>query len=162
VEKHLDVDKTRRSIDLLEDHGISVKGFFMLGFPTETVEELNATVEFALQSKMSMASFFTVVPQPGTPLYDLAAKENPQALDVVCNHELQGGGAYRSNDSWYQLAYGYPLANLTRSANWRFYFGHPQRIFKLLRRSSWLTVLRSARSILNVLMPFRIHRGSKK
>lgn len=162
VEKHLDVEKTRRSIDMLEEHGISVKGFFMLGFPTETVEELNATVNFALQSKMSMASFFTVVPQPGTPLYDLAAKENPQALDVVCNHELQGGGAYRSSESWYQLAYGYPLATLTRSANWRFYFGHPRRILKLLKRSSWLTVLRSSRSILNVLMPFRIHRSSRK
>lgn len=162
VEKHLDVEKTRQSIDLLEHYGISVKGFFMLGFPTETVEELNATVEFALQSKMSMASFFTVVPQPGTPLYDLAAKENPVALEQVCRHELQGGGAYRSNASWYELAYGYRLGRLSRSANWRFYFGHPRRILKLLKRSSWLTVLRSARSILNVLLPFRIHRSSKK
>ena len=162
VEKHLDVEKTRRSIDMLEEHGISVKGFFMLGFPTETVEELNATVNFALQSKMSMASFFTVVPQPGTPLYDLAAKENKVALDKVCNNELEGGGAYRSNDSWYQLAYGYPLSKLTRSANWRFYFGHPRRMLKLLKRSSWLTVLRSSRSILNVLLPFRIRRGSNK
>ena len=134
----------------------------MLGFPTETVEELNATVNFALQSKMSMASFFTVVPQPGTPLYDLAAKENKVALDKVCNNELEGGGAYRSNDSWYQLAYGYPLSKLTRSANWRFYFGHPRRMLKLLKRSSWLTVLRSSRSMLNVLLPFRIRRGSNK
>lgn len=162
VEKHLDVEKTRHSINLLEQYGISVKGFFMLGFPTETEEELNATVDFALQSRMSMASFFTVVPQPGTPLYDLAAREDQRALDLVCDHELQGGGAYRSNDSWYQLAYGYPLAKLTRSANWRFYFGHPRRLFKLLYRSSWITVLRSSRSILNVLLPFRIHRSSKK
>jgi anaerobic magnesium-protoporphyrin IX monomethyl ester cyclase len=162
VEKHLDVEKTRRSIDMLEEHGISVKGFFMLGFPTETVEELNATVNFALQSKMSMASFFTVVPQPGTPLYDLAAKENRVALDQVCSNELEGGGAYRSNDSWYQLAYGYSLSKLTRSANWRFYFGHPRRIAKLLKRSSWLTILRSFRSIFNVLLPFRIRRSSNK
>ena len=42
----------------------------MLGFPTETPEEMKATIEYAAKSELTQAYFFNVVPQPGTPLYD--------------------------------------------------------------------------------------------
>ena len=48
------------------------RGFFMIGFPTETVEEVTQTIEFAKASSLCGATFFTVVYFPGTELYRLA------------------------------------------------------------------------------------------
>jgi tRNA A37 methylthiotransferase MiaB len=45
----------------------------MLGFPTETAEELEATINFALTTPMTLAYFFTVIPQPNTPLFALGS-----------------------------------------------------------------------------------------
>jgi len=79
VGKHLNIDKTSNDRPS-QSRGISVTGFFMVGFPTETVAEMEATVQFALRSKLALTNFFMVIPQPETPIYALAAKENQQAL----------------------------------------------------------------------------------
>ena len=75
VEKHLDIEKTKKAIALMQKRDIQVNGFFMLGFPTETQEEIQATIDFAVDSDLTMAHFFLVVPQPGTPVSDLAVKQ---------------------------------------------------------------------------------------
>jgi radical SAM superfamily enzyme YgiQ (UPF0313 family) len=43
-------------------------GFFMLGFPGETREEMKQTVDFAVRSDLLTAKFFQVIPYPGTEL----------------------------------------------------------------------------------------------
>ncbi|MBZ0253516.1 MAG: B12-binding domain-containing radical SAM protein, partial [Candidatus Methylomirabilis sp.] len=70
IEKHNDLDKVRRTINEAYKAGIIVKGFFMLGFPTETPEEIEATIDFAVKSRCLISGFFTVVPFPGSTLYD--------------------------------------------------------------------------------------------
>jgi len=65
IEKNLDVEKARRAIEYFDEAGFIVAGFFMLGFPTETPKEIWDTIRFALRSRLSVAQFFTVVPQPG-------------------------------------------------------------------------------------------------
>src|SRR5690606_7418743 len=81
IQKNLDPDKAFWAIGELDRRGVAVTGFFMLGFPTETLAEMEATVRFALRAGLTQAYFFRVVPQPETPLYDLAAKENLPALE---------------------------------------------------------------------------------
>ena len=44
----------------------------MMGFPTETEEELLLTMNFALQSKLSQANFYLVIPFEKTELWELA------------------------------------------------------------------------------------------
>ena len=46
-------------------------GFFMFGFPTETLEEARSTVDLALRSPLHEALFFIVTPFAGTGLYEL-------------------------------------------------------------------------------------------
>ncbi|MFC1529581.1 B12-binding domain-containing radical SAM protein [Gemmatimonadota bacterium] len=72
IQKNLDLDRIRESIALSSRKGILSRGFFMIGFPTETEEEALMTVEFATSSDLVMAMFFTVVYFPGTPLFRLA------------------------------------------------------------------------------------------
>lgn len=127
IQKNLDIEKVQGFIDYAHEAGILVKGYFMLGFPTETEEELKATIRFALRSNLTFASFFTVIPQPGTPLHRLAQQENPDALALI------ESGDYYQTKGYYETATGFPLARVTRWAYIRFYLGSPARTIRLLR-----------------------------
>lgn len=73
--KRITPEMTRSVVHRLTEHGISIKGYFILGFPTETREELNATVRqvFDLwdiaedKPGCFRASVFEFRPYPGTP-----------------------------------------------------------------------------------------------
>jgi anaerobic magnesium-protoporphyrin IX monomethyl ester cyclase len=47
-------------------YGINTLGFFMIGFPSETIEEINMTIRFACQSELDEALFSIVIPYAGT------------------------------------------------------------------------------------------------
>lgn len=49
--------------------GMKVRGFFMIGFPGETREEVERTVQYARDIDLSVANFSIVTPFPGTALY---------------------------------------------------------------------------------------------
>jgi len=72
IRKNLDLQKTIRNIELTDKYGIMTLGFFMLGFPTETREELKKTIDFAVHSKLHAANFFAVQPYEGTELGEIA------------------------------------------------------------------------------------------
>ena len=72
IRKNLNLERIAEAISLSTAKGISTKGFFMIGFPTETEEEALMTIEFAKNSDLVQALFFTVVYFPGTPLFELA------------------------------------------------------------------------------------------
>jgi anaerobic magnesium-protoporphyrin IX monomethyl ester cyclase len=72
LRKNIRLEKIEHNIALARRHGIFCLGFFMLGFPTETREELQATLDFAIRSKLHAANFFVVNPFEGTDLADQA------------------------------------------------------------------------------------------
>ncbi len=50
--------------------GIEVRGFFMIGFPDETLPEVMRTVEYASNLDLAVTAFALVTPLPGTQLYN--------------------------------------------------------------------------------------------
>ncbi len=68
IRKNLDTEKVRENIAIAAEIGIFTWGFFMLGFPGETLEQMEKTVRFAIESKLHGAFFFLVIPFPGTAL----------------------------------------------------------------------------------------------
>jgi radical SAM superfamily enzyme YgiQ (UPF0313 family) len=132
VEKHLDLEHAKKAIGYCDDRGMVVQGFFMLGFPTETTEEMAATVRFARKSRLTMAYFFSVVPQPETPLFDLAKTEDATALEAAMADERRTQ-SYRADCAWYERAYGIDLSRVLQRAYSGFY-GSPRRIAKIVRR----------------------------
>ncbi|AUS79817.1 B12-binding domain-containing radical SAM protein [Actinoalloteichus sp. AHMU CJ021] len=75
IDKRIDPGMTQRVVRRLTERGISVKGYFILGFPTETVAEIDSTVRLvhelwnlteALPGRFR-ASAFEYRPYPGTP-----------------------------------------------------------------------------------------------
>lgn len=56
-------------------YGLKIGGNYMLGYPDETREEIEATVDLARKHKAAgihWCNFYAVLPLPGTPLFDLA------------------------------------------------------------------------------------------
>jgi radical SAM superfamily enzyme YgiQ (UPF0313 family) len=131
IKKHLRVDKTQQAIRWMADRGVLIRGFFMLGFPTETLAEIESTIDYAVKSGLSQAYFFNVVPQPGTPLYDLALEENAAALESQTLQE------YNTNNVWYAAAYGVNMQKIMKRGYFRFYVLTPSRWVRLIRMMPW-------------------------
>jgi radical SAM superfamily enzyme YgiQ (UPF0313 family) len=80
IGKHLDIDKFLRGVRWATDRGVYAHGFMMLGFPTETEEEMQATLDVACNSRLHGAGFFSVIAYPDTELYAYVAKHVPDKL----------------------------------------------------------------------------------
>ena len=72
VRKNLNLEKAKRNIELVVSRGINVNGFFMMGFLNETEEDIMQTIEFAVSSRLIIASFFILTPFPNTEIYQQA------------------------------------------------------------------------------------------
>ena len=70
IQKNVDLDRLEQVIEWLDEKDIIASGFFMLGFPSETEEEMDATIKWALNSRLHTANFYRVLPNPGTELRD--------------------------------------------------------------------------------------------
>lgn len=81
--KNLNIPKFLLGIEKMARRGVYTNGFCMMGFPTETEEELQMTIDTACNSMLHTASFFTVIPFPGTALYFWLQKNRPEKLRNV-------------------------------------------------------------------------------
>jgi len=97
IKKRVNLDKLKRMITVTSrEAGIITQGYFMLGFPGETREELEQTVRYAIDSDLDIASFFVVNPFAGTELGRMAKQERTsgyydvsQSLCEVSAEELR-------------------------------------------------------------------------
>lgn len=71
--------------------GIGTWGFFIIGFPDETAEEIETTIRFAREIELDFAEFFIASAYPGSPLCEYA-KEH----DLIMM------------DDWADISYGNP------------------------------------------------------
>ncbi|MFH1530480.1 MAG: radical SAM protein [Pseudomonadota bacterium] len=90
VGKHNDLGRIRESIRALVRRNILTSGFFMIGFPTETAAELDATIRWALDSELHTANFFRVIPFPGCRLRDQAVADGLDVEEVDQAYEGAG------------------------------------------------------------------------
>ena len=73
-QKGFSIKQVRETIDITSKTGISSYGYFMMGYPTETIETVEDTInlakDLALNHGLDSAGFSIVTPFPGTPLYE--------------------------------------------------------------------------------------------
>jgi radical SAM superfamily enzyme YgiQ (UPF0313 family) len=112
--KRITPDMTRTVLRRLTARGISVKGYFILGFPTETREELDATIRHICelwdiadnQPGRFRASVFEFRPYPGTPEWHrltTTGRYDPKQLLDYTAVDLTGAGldeAMRGRDEF--------------------------------------------------------------
>ena len=72
IKKATTTDLVRKGVRMTQEAGIDVRGFFMIGFPTETKEEILQTIDFAKELDVDVAQFMVSTPFPGTEMWEIA------------------------------------------------------------------------------------------
>jgi anaerobic magnesium-protoporphyrin IX monomethyl ester cyclase len=124
IKKRLDISKTKKAVEFTSKYNILTYGFFMLGFPTETLEEIHQTINLACSTKLHMATFPQVLPFPGTELFTKAIEICPEFKDY--SDKLD----YETNESFYSLCNKIDLKKIQSMAYRKFYF-NPARLIKM-------------------------------
>jgi len=86
IRKDLDLDKAKYIIHYTVRQGIVTGGYFMLGFPEETKDQMLATIRFAKELPFHLADFFYVTPRPHTPLFE-ELKSKHAGLEKAVIHQ---------------------------------------------------------------------------
>ena len=76
INKRLPLETIYPSIENAKKAGMLVHTFWIIGYPGETYEEIQKTVDFAMNSGADSFSFAILSPLPGTPIYRKVIKEN--------------------------------------------------------------------------------------
>ncbi|MBL7197036.1 MAG: radical SAM protein [Candidatus Omnitrophica bacterium] len=137
IKKGLSLDKANKIIRICEKEEIRTQASFILGFPFETVDTINETIEFAKKLSPAVAIFFSLIPFPGSEIFDslplekkfVSLEEWSQA--VATNTKVKSYNDKISSEE---------LNNLINKAYLKFYLRPKQflRIIKTLRSSSEL------------------------
>ncbi|MBS1855789.1 MAG: radical SAM protein, partial [Acidobacteria bacterium] len=129
VRKNLKADKARQSVEWARKHGIEVSGFFMIGFPGETVAEVRETLDFAVGAPFDAIFISLVAPFKGTKL----------RTDMIAGRfgEIDGEGK-AALDNLFPVVHNQALPRelllkMQREAYWRFY-ARPRAVWNLTRK----------------------------
>jgi radical SAM superfamily enzyme YgiQ (UPF0313 family) len=125
IRKNLDIEKTVKAIRFASKEGLITRGFFMVGFPTETFDEIKDTVRFPHHLPLSTISIFSVVPFKGTQLHELARS----TMDRSVHERLaEPDPTYFAPRTYYSEATGISLRHQILMAY--FLFFTPWRLLK--------------------------------
>lgn len=75
IGKPIDKDRYRRTVSIAKDHGLEVRGSFIIGNMGETWETMEESLEFATELDIDIFQLFISTPYPGTQLYKQAVEE---------------------------------------------------------------------------------------
>jgi len=118
------IEMVKSLIDDCNRLGIFTKASFIIGIPTDTVEDLKETIKFAKGIKPTEYTIFWYSPIPSTPLFEISKKhgfEEPKTLekwgeiDFFTDHNLVKSKEYK------KLAKRFEIETLIKSSiNYRF------------------------------------------
>lgn len=80
IKKGITAKMADEAIALAVSMGFEVKLFFILGFPTETMEDIKQSFDLALKYPIAQARFFNLIPYTDTYLMDWLKKNNARFL----------------------------------------------------------------------------------
>jgi len=113
--------------------GMPINGFFILGFPGETKQEILKTIKFAKSLELTRAAFYNYLPLPRTEAYRrLIDSGELKEDDIDWAHIFQADVPYAPPSISRE-----GLKNLQRRAHLEFYL-RPKIIWRLLKEiRSW-------------------------
>jgi radical SAM superfamily enzyme YgiQ (UPF0313 family) len=62
-------------VDALKAEGIKTCGFFIIGYPGETLDDMRKTLDYANTLPLDQRNIYIATPYPGTPLYEDCKRE---------------------------------------------------------------------------------------
>lgn len=128
IKKNLKLDRLNDVLGWARKYNIETLGFFMIGFPGETVAEINQTIRYACDSHFDEALFSIATPYAGTELNDMVRATGSFEGGNDIHDELEGVVRTRSEE-WDQAR----LRRLQRKAYFLFFLTR-FRFVKILRK----------------------------
>ena len=127
---HVTVEQNLRATSLLKDAGIQTNGFFIIGSPSETEEEIMQTYKFIRESQLDFATVNILTPLPGTATWDHWTEKNSivdgldwsrlfsirfdPRFDIIISEEVSPAELYRLYRKFAMLS-----RSMKRKANFR-------------------------------------------
>ena len=130
MRKNLKFDKCKESIRQLVKRRILTHAFFLVGFPTETEEEVQATIDFSKEIDAHTASFFIVNPFKGTELADMVEEAGGEATG-----DYTVSGYFDPTVAELGISEVAPekLREMVGRATRDFYLKQPKRLYRIVR-----------------------------
>ncbi len=99
IGKSLTTKQIEEKINLIKKNtSIKVTGFFLVGHPAEGIAEIKKTISFSKKLPIDKAAFCTLIPLPGTKIFNQWLKDKNITLDEI-NWDTYFGYSYKSGIS---------------------------------------------------------------
>ncbi len=130
IKKPVNLEKTREMVKVIKKIGIETCGFFIIGFPGETREQIMNTVNYARSLELDRCYLLIFTPLPGTPLAELAIQTGSLPRD----HNFEDANNYYVTRLPLSEVPPEELLKIHRRAFWslnlNLLYRHPVRFFK--------------------------------
>ena len=151
IKKELNQEIVKKVVQDVADVGIETVGFFMIGFPTETKQEIENTINFALELPLTRAIFAKVTPLPGTELFDLWEEKYSETGKV----DWKTFNYYQFDADWADCSFE-EIAKLQTRATFRFYL-RPKQLFTMLKQLNFAQYKRAITRLAKILLGTRTY-----
>lgn len=135
INKKFDLDKVAEVVRWCNEIGLNTHSYFMVGFPWETREHIQNSIDFALKLNTDLTQFSRVVPLPGTELFE------QMKLDVNEGFESDRGLFYGNVQHSVENISEFEIHDLIKKGYRAFYF-NPLRIWRIFKMLSVVSLLR--------------------
>jgi anaerobic magnesium-protoporphyrin IX monomethyl ester cyclase len=134
--KGITIEQVRETTQVASDLGLKVRGYFMLGAPTETEEEVRASIKLANDLPLDDVTFSVTTPLPHTHLYDMTR----EMIAADFSHfDYYKSPVYESE----QVLPAKTLNRLRRLGYVKFYLG-PKRLWRTIQSVLGVSGIRKA------------------
>jgi len=128
MKKKITIDQVKEQVALVKKYSnIQMTGFFILGYPTETKEEMANTVKFAMGLKIDKANFGSLMLLPGTEITDYVLKSGE--IDKIEWEKMTEYEVFYAPDGFSRR----DMRTILTKAFFRFYF-RPRIMFSFLKQ----------------------------
>ncbi|MBI4229610.1 MAG: radical SAM protein [Planctomycetes bacterium] len=137
IEKGESLDRVRQSVRWAQQVGLEVWGFFMLGFPIDTRETMQDTIDFAKELDVDVAKFHILQPYPGSKVY-----YQLEEMGLITNRNYEDYGIHTRPVHKLPGLTEDDILAIQKSAYRQFYL-RPRKVWQHLKRVRSIARLRS-------------------
>jgi radical SAM superfamily enzyme YgiQ (UPF0313 family) len=164
MKKSLDSEKSRRTVITADKMGFITHGFFLMGYPTEEKEDIEATKDLILSLPLDRISIGTPIPYPGSELFDYY--RDKKVFKDLDSFDWDYYSEGNSKLVFEHLEYPY-VKSMVQKTYRKFYF-NPLRMLRFILKFRTLTQfaaffssLKGGITLINNIMKQKEVRGQK-
>jgi len=153
IRKGLTLQQIENGVRLVKKHGIQALGGFMFGFPYDSRESVEQTIQFAKRLSPDQVQFSIAMCYPGTSLYEYAKENNLLLAESFKEFDMTCGPVVRTMDMERD-----ELQHILARAYREFYF-RPKFIFQtLMNMKNVDEIKRAIRSLKSLIKTIKLHK----